>query len=264
VYVQADDFSGAAEVGYCFVQHGLSAQVSLGTAVLPGTHDGGASPAGPVTDVVVTDTHSRGLPEAAAGALVAEAFSSPVASGAQVAFKKIDSLWRGNVRAEIAALTGLGFHAVVAGALPQLQRSVIDGKPLVAGTPLAETELWQAELAAPPADIPSLLRPEAAASVQTLDLAAVRSGSLPATLAGLLESDRPALVVADGETVQDLENVVDALLELGFSAGGRRVVLVGTGGTADVLAQRIAAHSARNALCGARAVATGEVLLVGT
>ncbi|WP_427173805.1 4-hydroxythreonine-4-phosphate dehydrogenase PdxA [Arthrobacter sp. 92] len=253
VYVQADDFSGAAEVGYCFVQHGLSAQVSLGTAVLPGTHDGGASTPGDVTDVVVTDTHSRGLPESAAGALVAEAFSSPAAAGAQVAFKKIDSLWRGNVRAEIAALTGLGHHVVVAGALPQLQRSVLAGKPFVAGSPLAQTDLWHAELSAPPADIPSLLRPEDPGSVQTLDLASVRSGSLPPTLGGLFESEQPALVVADGETVQDLENVVDALLELGFSAGARRVVLVGTGGTADVLAQRLGAQLARNAQSGAQA-----------
>ncbi|GAP55809.1 4-Hydroxythreonine-4-Phosphate dehydrogenase, partial [Arthrobacter sp. Hiyo6] len=109
--------------------------------------------------MVVIDTHSRGLPESAAGALVAEAFSSPAAAGAQVAFKKIDSLWRGNVRAEIAALTGLGHHVVVAGALPQLQRSVLAGKPFVAGSPLAQTDLLHAELSAPPADIPSLLRP---------------------------------------------------------------------------------------------------------
>ncbi|MBP1137300.1 4-hydroxythreonine-4-phosphate dehydrogenase [Arthrobacter sp. PvP023] len=259
VYVQADDFSGAAEVGYCFVEHGLSAQVLLGSAVLPGTHDGGAPSAGHVTDVVVTDTHSRGLPEAAAEALVAGAFSSPSASGADVAFKKIDSLWRGNIHAEVAALTGLGFHAVVAGALPQLQRSVRDGKPVVAGTPLAETELWQAELSAPPADIPSLLRPEDPASVRSLDLAEVRFGSAREKLAGLLESGQPALVVADGETVQDLEHVVDSLLELGFTAGGRRVVLIGTGGTADVLAQRLAAQFARNAQSGARAeAATAE------
>ena len=71
---------------------------------------------------------------------------------------------------------------------------------------------------------------------------------------------QPALVVADGETVQDLEIVVDALLELGFTAGGRRVVLVGTGGTADVLArrftaQRLAAQVARNAQLGAQAEA---------
>lgn len=253
VYVQADDFSGAAEVGSCFVQHGLSAQVLLGTAVLPGTHDGDASLQGRVTDVVVTDTHSRGLSQAAAEAMVAEAFSGPIATAAQVAFKKIDSLWRGNVRAEVAALTGLGFHAIVAGALPQLQRSIRDGKPIVAGTPLTQTDLWHAEPSTPPADVPSLFRPEDPASVRTLNLAEVRSGSLPAKLGALLESGQPALVVADGETVQDLENVVDAMLELGFSAGGRRVVLVGTGGTADVLAHRLAAQSARTAQIGALA-----------
>jgi 4-hydroxythreonine-4-phosphate dehydrogenase len=253
VYVQADDFSGAAEVGYCFVGHGLSTQVTLGTDVHWGTHDDdSASFPGPVTDVVVADTHSRGLAESAAEALVTEAFSGAAATGAQVAFKKIDSLWRGNVRAEVTALTSLGFHTVVAGALPQLQRSVQDGKPLIAGAPLAETNLWQAEVSAPPADIPSLLFPEDPGTVQTLDLAEVRSGSLPAKLAGLLGSDHPSIVVTDGETLQDLEFVVDALLELGFTAGGRRIVLVGTGGTADVLAQRLAAQGARNAQLEAR------------
>ncbi|WP_461189393.1 4-hydroxythreonine-4-phosphate dehydrogenase PdxA [Arthrobacter sp. Z4-13] len=250
VYVQADDFSGAAEVGCCFVGHGLSVQVLLGT------HDGDAALPGTVTDVVVADTHSRGLPESAAEALAKEAFSARAASAAQVAFKKIDSLWRGNVRAEVAALNGLGFHAVVAGALPQLQRSVKNGKPLVAGTPLRETDLWQAEKSEPPADIPSLLHPENPGSVQALNLAEVRSGSLREKLSGLLQCEQPALVVADGETLEDLEHVVDALLELGFTAANRRIVLVGTGGTADVLAQRLAAQHARNAQTGARAETT--------
>ncbi len=256
VFVQADDFSGAAEVGSCFVQHGLSAQVLLGSSPVPEAHDGVTSFAGPGTDVVVTDTHSRGLAESAAEALVKEAFAGPDADTAQVLFKKIDSLWRGNVRAEVSALAGLGFHAVVAGALPQLQRSVVDGRPVVARTPLAESGLWQAEQSAPPADIPSLLRPEDPSSVQTLALADVRSGSRAATLAMLLDSDQPALVVADGETVQDLEHVVDALLELDFQSGGPRIVLVGTGGTADVLAERLSARLARTAQPGAQTDAT--------
>ncbi|SDW91708.1 4-hydroxythreonine-4-phosphate dehydrogenase [Arthrobacter sp. cf158] len=252
VYVQADDFSGAAEVGYCFVQHGFSAQVLLGT------YDGGSSCAVPATDVVVTDTHSRALPGPTAEALTRDAFSSPAASGAQVAFKKIDSLWRGNIRAEVAALTALGFHAVIAGALPQLQRSVQNGEPLVAGVALAETNLWQAELLEPPADIPSLLRPGNPASVQALDLAAVRSGMLLQKMSAVLESSQPSITVADGETLGDLQNVVDALLHLGFQAGNRRIVLVGTGGTADVLAQRFAtqrsaAQHAQNAQSEARA-----------
>ncbi|MDP9888337.1 4-hydroxythreonine-4-phosphate dehydrogenase PdxA [Pseudarthrobacter enclensis] len=246
IFVQADDFSGAAEVGYCFVEHGLSTQVLLGAGKDAGTHDGGTSSSGFASDVVVTDTHSRGLSEAAAEALVKDAFSGPEASVAQALFKKIDSLWRGNLSAEISALTSLGLHAVVAGALPQLQRSVAGGRPLVHGTPLAETELWQAEVKAPPADVPSLLRPEDPASVRTVTLAGVRSSSFSAKLAGLLDSDQPQLVVTDGETVQDLEHVVAALLKMDFHAGGRRIVLVGTGGAADVLARRLTTQFARN------------------
>ncbi|UUL76116.1 4-hydroxythreonine-4-phosphate dehydrogenase PdxA [Pseudarthrobacter sp. Fe7] len=262
VFVQADDFSGAAEVGYCFVEHGLSTQVLLGAGTGSGTHnasgmdDDGTSLSGFPGDVVVTDTHSRGLSAAAAAVLVKEAFSGPEASAAQVMFKKMDSLWRGNIGAEVSALVSLGFHAVVAGALPQLQRSVVDGKPLAAGTPLAETDLWEAEFVAPPADVASLLCPTDPASVKTVDLAGVRSGSLTTKLAGLLNSDQPQLVAADGETVQDLEHAVDALLELHFHAGGRRVVLVGTGGAAAVLAQRLAAQTARNTQSAARADAT--------
>jgi uncharacterized protein YgbK (DUF1537 family) len=256
VFVQADDFSGAAEVGCCFVQYGLTAQVLLGTGNTSGMHDGGTSFATRVTDVVVADTHSRVLPESAAEAMAKEAFTGPEAAGAQVMFKKIDSLWRGNVRAEVAALTSLGFHAVVAGALPQLQRSVVDGRPVVSGISLAETNLWQAEQSAPPADIPSLLHPEDPSSARTLGLAEVRSGSLTEKLSAQLDSDQPQLVVADGETVQDLEHVVDALLELDFQASGRHIVLVGTGGTADVLAQRMSARLARDAQLGVQADAT--------
>ena len=246
VFVQADDFSGAAEVGFCFVEHGLSAQVLLGTGTAAGTHDGGASFTGSATDVVVADTHTRGLSGTVAEALVKDAFSSPAAAAAQVLFKKMDSLWRGNISAEIAAMAGLGYHVVVAGALPQFQRTVRAGRPLVAGSPLAETDLWQAELSAPPADISSLLRPEEPESVQSLDLEAVRSSRVLSRLSGLLDG-RPALVVADGETTADLERVVDALLELDFQAGNRRIVLVGTGGAAAVLAQRLGTQVARNA-----------------
>lgn len=128
---------------------------------------------------------------------------------------------------------------------PQLQRSVLHGKPLVAGTALADTRLWQAEILEPPADIPSLFRSEDSMPLQALDLAAVRSGLLPQKMSAALESVHPSITVVDGETVHDLQDVADALLHLGFQASNRRIVLVGTGGTADVLARRLAAqHSA--------------------
>ena len=238
VYIQADDFTGAAEVGCCFADHGFYAQVRLERdpgRQGPGDHPHNVS----VAEVIVADTHSRRLSAAAAEALVKRAFASAEASAARVLFKKIDSLWRGNIRAEASALNSLGFHAVVAGALPQLNRSVLAGRAIIDGTPLTETELWKAEASPPPTHIASLLRPNNPESVKALDLTEVRSGTLTATLAGLLNSDKPELMVADGETVQDLEHVVDALIELNFHAGGRRIVLVGTGGAADILATHL-------------------------
>ncbi|WP_104173851.1 4-hydroxythreonine-4-phosphate dehydrogenase PdxA [Arthrobacter sp. Y81] len=254
VLIQADDFSGAAEVGQCFARQGLATRVLLGSgtpaqagatppAIAPAQLPGqAAQPAA----VVVVDTHSRNLSGGAAAAAVAEVFGGTAASSAGVLFKKIDSLWRGNVGAEIGALAGLGLHVVIAGALPQLGRTVVGGKPVVAGVPLNRTGLWAAETAAPPASVPDLLQQAEGPAADLLDLHVVRSGQLPVQLGRILSGAAPAVVVADGETEADLAAIVDALVRLEFKAGGRRVVLAGTGGIADLLARSVGAQPARN------------------
>lgn len=248
VLVQADDFSGAAEVGQCFSRHGLPARILLARAA--GQPPAGGQ-AGAGADVEVVDTHSRNLPAAAAAAAARAVFAAPGAASAKVLFKKIDSLWRGNVGAEVAALTGLGLHVVVAGALPQLGRTVIDGKPYAGGIPLDRTGLWAAETVQPPARLADVLQQPADQALPHLDLAAIRSGRLSARLAGLLSGDRPATVLADGETEADLAAVVQALAGLGFASGGRKAVLAGTGGIAGHLAHSISLGDARNAPSGA-------------
>ncbi len=131
----------------------------------------------------------------------------------RVLFKKIDSLWRGNVGAEVAALTGLGYHVLIAGALPQLRRTVVDGRPYADGVPLAETGLWKAEAAAPPSRLADVLGQD---SVQGLDLAAVRSPNLAERLLQLFSRGDAVTLVADGETEADLEAVVAALARVGL------------------------------------------------
>lgn len=245
ILVQADDFSGAAEVGQCFSGYGLPARILLGRAA--GQPAGGQAGGG--ADVEVVDTHSRNLPAAAAAAAARAVFSAPGAASAEVLFKKTDSLWRGNVGAEVAALTGLGLHVVVAGALPRLGRTVIDGKAYAGGIPLDRTGLWAAETAQPPARLAEVLQQPAGQMLQHLDLAAIRSGRLSARLTGLLSGDHPVTVLADGETEADLAAVVNALAGLGFAAGGRKAVLAGTGGIAGHLAHSMGV--ARNAPAGA-------------
>ncbi|AXJ10203.1 4-hydroxythreonine-4-phosphate dehydrogenase PdxA [Arthrobacter sp. PM3] len=249
VLIQADDFSGAAEVGECFARQGFDARILLEAS--SGT-----------SEVIVVDTHSRAAAAEVAAAAVARVFSGPAAAGASVLFKKIDSLWRGNVGAELAALADRGFHVLVAGALPQLRRTVVDGRPYADGVPLADAGLWKAEATEPPARVTDVL----GSAVRPLDLAAVRSPDLAERLMHLFSSDGAVTVVADGETGADLEAVVAALGELDFAAGGRRIVLVGTGGLADMLAQtlRLAAPdaapaTARNAQIAAEDSGTPDV-----
>jgi 4-hydroxythreonine-4-phosphate dehydrogenase len=248
VLIQADDFSGAAEVGQCFAAQGLDTRILLSPAdagtVAAGTNtedtDTGSRP-----DVLVVDTHSRAVAPDTAAAASAAVFSSAAADGARVLFKKIDSLWRGNVGPELAALSALGHHVVVAGALPQLNRTVLGGRPFADDVRLDGTDLWRAEAAAPPAEIAQLLGP--GPSAQLAELSTVRSGGLPNFLSDRLSHAAPVTVLVDGETEADLEAVADALLDLGFRAGGRRIVLAGTGGMALLLAAKLNNSSARNA-----------------
>ncbi|MDQ0862777.1 4-hydroxythreonine-4-phosphate dehydrogenase PdxA [Arthrobacter globiformis] len=257
VLIQADDFSGAAEVGQCFAAQGLDTRLLLSAPAADTVVEG--ADAGHRPDVVVVDTHSRAVAPESAAAAAAAVFGSPAANDAGVLFKKIDSLWRGNVGPELAALSALGHHVVVAGALPQLNRTVVGGRPFTDGVRLDRTELWRAEAAAPPAEIAQLLGPGSA--VQLAELSVVRSGGLAAVLRKALSgkalsgealsetpsSAAPATVIVDGETPADLEAVADALLDLDFRAGGRRIVLAGTGGMALLLAAKLCPGSARNA-----------------
>ena len=242
VLIQADDFSGAAEVGQCFATQGLDTRLLL-SAPEAGTGTGRHP------DVLVVDTHSRAMVPEAAAAASAAVFGSPAAGRAGVLFKKIDSLWRGNIGPELAALSALGHHVVVAGALPQLNRTVVGGRPFADGVRLDRTDLWRAEAVAPPAEIAHLLHEGSA--VQLTDLSTVRSDSLTAVLGEALSGPSagatPTTVIVDGETPADLEKVADALLALNFEAGGRRIVLAGTGGMALLLAAKLGPASARNA-----------------
>ena len=54
-------------------------------------------------------------------------------------------------------------------------------------------------------------------------------------------------MIADGETQADLDTVAEALLDLDFRAGGRRIVLAGTGGMALLLASETGQDLAQNA-----------------
>lgn len=243
VLIQADDFSGAAEVGQCFATQGLGTRLLLAGAEAGGSTDPGFTDPGfadaDAPDVLVVDTHTRAVSPEAAEAAVSGVFGGAPAARARVLFKKVDSLWRGNIGPELAALSGLGHHVVVAGALPPLGRTVVGGQPFAGGIRLDRTGLWKAEDAAPPSSVEQVLNRAEGSSTTLAVLDTVRSGGLAVFLTEALSADGPAMVIADGETEADLDAVADALLELEFTAAGRRIVLAGTGGIAALLARKL-------------------------
>jgi D-threonate/D-erythronate kinase len=118
--VLADDATGALEMG---------ALLAPSTVWL-----GVTAPSG------VVDTESRHLSADQATAHMREALTG-VAPTTRI-FKKIDSTLRGPIAAELIAITEAfpGRRLIVCPAYPQLARTVVDGKLLVHGVPVDQTD----------------------------------------------------------------------------------------------------------------------------
>jgi uncharacterized protein YgbK (DUF1537 family) len=201
--VVADDLSGAAESAATFLLRTTRIRVVL----VPddaGPHDESPESA----RVMVLDTDSRHLGAEAAGDAVARCVAQALAGtdGVRV-IKKVDSLLRGSIAAEVRALASvLGATPVVATALPSAGRTIVDGVPLVDGRPLATTTLWSAEDGDAPQTVADAL---AELESVTVPLAVVRDAPrLRAALTAAAEQARVS--VCDAETDADLDAVVAA------------------------------------------------------
>jgi D-threonate/D-erythronate kinase len=130
IIVIADDLSGAAELaGIAFL--GCSAEVQR--------HFDPSSDA----SLLAVDTDSRNLPPPAAAERVRMLAEQIWAVQPEWIFKKVDSLLRGNVRAEIEALLRVAGQprAVLIPANPSRGRVIRGGQYLVDGVPLDQTPL---------------------------------------------------------------------------------------------------------------------------
>lgn len=185
IHVLADDLSGAAEVAGGFLGRESDLVLRLGD--------------GPNSAVVtVVDLNTRTMTESDAMRTVGEALDG-VAAGTRVV-KKIDSLLRGHIRAEVAVLAERG-PVTVAVALPALQRRTAGGVLYVGDTPLHETDAWHAERSGPPRSVAELFD-------------------------GLT-----GVTVRDAATDADLDEIVEA--------GGPEIQLVGTAALAAAVARTL-------------------------
>ena len=128
--VIADDLTGAAELGTVGLRHGLRAEIIQ--------RDQPVSPA----DLVCLDTDSRSCDPLTAGQRAATAAAALKAAGARWIYKKVDSVLRGQVTAEVeAVLRQLKLdRALLLPANPSLGRVIRDGEYFIMGRPINRTE----------------------------------------------------------------------------------------------------------------------------
>lgn len=190
VTVVADDLSGACEIAGRAWVHGLTSVVSLGHY----PKDAGS-------DLVVIDSDSRLVPAGQAEAKVETIASRIPLEAKPYLFKKTDSVLRGSVHAEVAAMMRAAKKrsALLVPANPDLGRGISSGVYTIKGVPLSETEF---------ADDPH----HPARDSRVLQL--LRGSRLPvrsAPAGARLSDDNGELVVGDALTHADLEDWAQAV-----------------------------------------------------
>jgi len=242
--VIGDDLSGTADSAVACVRYGMRARVALDVhhaGALASSTSLSLSPsrscASERIDVLAVDTDSRRLVAAEAMAVTAEAWHA-FGAGRRV-FKKIDSTLRGNIAAEISALTHHVGMAIVAPAFPHAGRTTRNARQSVFGVPVEESEVWRNEGIVGKGDLRAMLS-VAGLRVATVGLTDIRKGEgqLTATLASHRARGIEA-VICDSETDADLRSIAQASIALD------EVFWVGSAGLAAPLFEALC-----EALCG--------------
>jgi hypothetical protein len=129
VGIIADDLSGAAELAGAAADMGYSAEVHT-------SFDPASS-----AEVIALDTDSRAIPADAAAKVVVAATRALLSADTGWIYKKSDSVFRGNVRAEIEAVLDVSGsrHALLVPANPSIGRIIRGGVYYVNGRPLSDT-----------------------------------------------------------------------------------------------------------------------------
>ncbi|MEO5832477.1 MAG: four-carbon acid sugar kinase family protein [Nakamurella sp.] len=220
IAVIADDLSGAVESAASFLLRTTRIIVTL-------TARSGSPPELAVdADVQVLDTDSRELTAAASADRAASAAAAVI--DVPVVVKKIDSLLRGHIAAELQALRVTRPHLIVAPALPATGRTVRDGRVWVGDQLLHESDGWRAEAGERPLTVAHALYP---IPTVVVSLTTVRGPGLAERLHEILAAG--TVPVCDALADDDLDRIVAA------GDGLDRPILVGSAGITAAVARRL-------------------------
>ena len=235
IAIVADDLTGAADTGAAFAGAGLSTLVTWATEDLVR--------AVRQAEAIAIDAGTRALEAAAAAASTAAIVGAVRAAGVEAIYKKSDSLLRGHVGAEAAAVLASWRDravAVAAFAFPDAGRTTLHGRQrageLAGGVPI------------------SPLFEDAGLKTCAIDLEVVRGEGFEDRLSEAAE--RCGAIVCDAVSNTDLARIA--------SAGGTLkvpVVWVGTGGLARAVAASMRGSETR-ARAGERVPRRGPMLIV--
>ncbi|EDC0969969.1 hypothetical protein BGE07_05255 [Salmonella enterica subsp. enterica serovar Virchow] len=215
--------AGSNDTGVQLAKKGARTEVMLSASQKPSRR----------ADVLVINTESRAMPaDQAASAVYAALSPWCETSPAPLVYKKIDSTFRGNIGAEVTAAMRASQRklAVIAAAIPAAGRTTLEGKCLVNGVPLLETEFASdpktpivssriAEIVALQSEIP----------VYEVFLQDVRRGGLSALLTAYA-AEGEGIIVVDAVEERDLTLIAQAACEQPSMP-----LLVGAAGLANAL-----------------------------
>lgn len=222
--VIADDFTGANDTGVQLAKKGARTEVMLTPQQKPSRR----------TDVLVINTDSRALSAEQATLAVTQALSGwlDTAQNEVLIYKKIDSTFRGNPGAEIAAAMAVSGAtlAIVAAAIPSAGRTTRKGECLVHQRPLLETE-FASDPRTPiiSSRISTLIGLQTSLPVSEMSLDEIRGDELSVRLENLARQEY-GIVVMDAENDNDLTLIAQAALSM-----SKPPLLVGAAGLANAL-----------------------------
>jgi D-threonate/D-erythronate kinase len=206
----ADDLSGAADCAASCAVQGLRTVVQLSEA-----------PSSEPAQVLAIDAATRSMSADRAAATVGRIVAMYEHTSGRVLFKKLDSLLRGHIGPELAAMRCGRTPAVIvmAPALPAQGRTTIEGCQCLNGQRLANAEA------------PFLLESAGLSSGQiSLDLIRGTLRPLATTMAEL--ACRYDALVCDAETEDDLRTIAAAIAALPHAGWDGSIIWAGSSGLA--------------------------------
>lgn len=212
----ADDLTGATTTGV------LLARSKARTAVFFNEEAAEKAESLSELDAVLISSNSRPLPAEEAYEKVASATNALKRMGVQYFSKRIDTTLRGGVGIEVDAMldqVGEDAVAVVVPAMPQSRRILVGGYSVIDGVALVNTPVAH-DVRTPVKEnyIPELLRQQTRRKVGVVSLNQVLKGKQ--SIVESLKKEREdgcGVIVADAITLEDVENIANACIELAWN-----------------------------------------------